>query len=401
MGIDGASKRIYLDNAATSYPKPGEVWESMARYMHDIGASPGRGGYGSSLDAGRLVFEARETAAQLFHAPGAEQVVFTPNVTYALNFAIHGLLRRGDHIVTTSMEHNSVIRPLRSAGESIGAEVTVVKCDAQGRLDPHDVRCALRPNTRMVVMTHASNVCGTVMPIVEVAGVAHEAGVFMVVDAAQTAGVIDIDLRSMAVDVLAFTGHKGLYGPPGTGGMVLSARAATEMASSIQGGTGSRSDEEFQPGFLPDKFEPGTPNTLGIAGLRAGIGFLLENGVDQIGMHELRLAGEFAKAAHAIPGIRVFGLWETGDEAAICARDRVATVSVGFVSAQADPARAAFLLDKEFGIMVRSGLHCAPLAHRTLGTFPAGTLRFSFGWFNTMSDVRDAAGALSCIAERC
>lgn len=401
MRIAGADKRIYLDNAATSYPKPDEVWESMSRYMHDIGASPGRGGYTNSLDAGRLVFEAREAAARLFRASGAEHVVFTPNVTYALNFAIHGLLRRGDHVVTTSMEHNSVIRPLRSAQESIGAEVTVVKCDAQGRLNPHDVRRALRPNTRMVVMTHASNVCGTVMPIAEVAGVVREAGVFMIVDAAQTAGVIDIDLGLLPVDVLAFTGHKGLYGPPGTGGMVLSPRAATEIAALIQGGTGSRSDEEFQPGFLPDKFEPGTPNTLGIAGLRAGIGFVLENGVDQIGLRELQLASEFAQAARAIPGIRVFGPWETSDEAAACDSARVATVSVGFVSAQADPARAAYLLDKDFGIMVRSGLHCAPSAHKTLGTFPAGTLRFSFGWFNTMSDVRSAAGALSCIAGRC
>jgi len=239
------------------------------------------------------------------------------------------------------------------------------------------------------------------MPIAEVAAAACEAGVFMIVDAAQTAGVVDIDLGLPTVDVLAFTGHKGLYGPPGTGGMVLSARAAKEMAASIQGGTGSRSDEEFQPGFLPDKFEPGTPNTLGIAGLRAGIQFVLENGVDQIGMRELRLAGEFAQAARAIPGLRVFGPWETDDEAATCAPDRVATVSVGFVSAQADPGRAAYILDKDFGIMVRSGLHCAPLAHRTLGTFPAGTLRFSFGWFNTMSDVRSAADALSCIAGRC
>ena len=326
MRIAGADKRIYLDNAATSYPKPDEVWESMSRYMHDIGASPGRGGYTNSLDAGRLVFEAREAAARLFRASGAEHVVFTPNVTYALNFAIHGLLRRGDHVVTTSMEHNSVIRPLRSAQESIGAEVTVVKCDAQGRLNPHDVRRALRPNTRMVVMTHASNVCGTVMPIAEVAGVVREAGVFMIVDAAQTAGVIDIDLGLLPVDVLAFTGHKGLYGPPGTGGMVLSPRAATEIAALIQGGTGSRSDEEFQPGFLPDKFEPGTPNTLGIAGLRAGIGFVLENGVDQIGLRELQLASEFAQAARAIPGIRVFGPWETSDEAAACDPDRVATV---------------------------------------------------------------------------
>lgn len=401
MDVAGGDKRIYLDNAATSYPKPAEVWESMAHYMHDIGASPGRGGYRSSLDAGRLVFEAREAAAQLFRASAAEQVVFTPNVTYSLNFAIHGLLRPGDHVVTTSMEHNSVIRPLRSAEKRIGVEVTAVECDAQGRLDPRDVRRALRRSTRIIVMTHGSNVCGTVMPIAEVAGIAREARVFMVVDAAQTAGTVDIDLRALAVDVLAFTGHKGLYGPPGTGGMVLSPRAATEMAPAIQGGTGSRSDEESQPGFLPDKFEPGTPNTLGIAGLGAGIRFVLKNGANQIGMHELQLASEFAQAARAIPGILVFGPWETGANAAACAPDRVATVSVGFTSRQADLARVAFLLDRDFGIMVRPGLHCAPAAHRTLGTFPTGTLRFSFGWFNTTSDARNAAGALAQIAGGC
>jgi cysteine desulfurase/selenocysteine lyase len=296
------------------------------------------------------------------------------------------------------MEHNSVIRPLRSAQESIGVEVTAVKCDAQGRLDPRDVHRALGPNTRMIVITHASNVSGTVMPVAEVAGIAREAGVFMVVDAAQTAGAVDIDLRALAVDALAFTGHKGLYGPPGTGGMVLSPRAAAEMAPLIQGGTGSRSDEEFQPRFVPDKFEPGTPNTLGIAGLGAGIRFVLKNEVNHIGMHELRLAGEFAQAARAITGIRVFGPWETQASASVCARDRVATVSVGFTSTQADASRVAFLLDRDFGIMVRSGLHCAPAAHRTLGTFPAGTLRFSFGWFNTMSDAHDAASALAQIA---
>ena len=398
MDIAGTDRRVYLDNAATSYPKPAEVWESMAHYMHDIGASPGRGGYESSLDAGRLVFEAREAAAQLFRASRAERVIFTPNITYALNFAIHGLLRRGDHVVTTSMEHNSVIRPLRSAQATVAAEVTVVNCDAHGRLDPRDVRRALRPSTRMIVMTHASNVCGTVMPVAEVAGIAREAGVFMAVDAAQTAGTTDIDLSALDVDVLAFTGHKGLYGPQGTGGMVLSPRAAAEMAALVQGGTGSRSDEEFQPGLLPDKFEPGTPNTLGIAGLGAGIRFVLQRGVNQIAMHELRIAGEFAQAARAVPGIRLFGPWETDTSEAVCAPDRVATVSVSFTSAQADPARAAYLLDKDFGIMVRSGLHCAPLAHRTLGTFPAGTLRFSFGWFNTMSDARDAAAALARIA---
>jgi cysteine desulfurase family protein len=399
MDMAYAGRRIYLDNAATSYPKPPKVWDSMERYMRDVGASPGRGGYESSLGAGRIVYEARESAARLFHAPAAEQVIFAPNVTYALNFAVHGLLRHGDHVVTTSMEHNSVMRPLRFSEEHRGVEITEVECDIRGSLDPEDVRCALRPHTRMIAITHASNVSGTVMPIAEIANIAREAGVFMMVDAAQTAGAIPIDLRELGADVLAFTGHKGLYGPPGTGGMVLSPRAATQMLPLVQGGTGSRSDEEVQPGFLPDRFEPGTPNTVGIAGLAAGIGFVLENGAEQIGLHELRLADEFAQMARGIPGVRVFGPWgaEMGSAAAACALDRVATVSAGFTSPLSDPARAAYLLDRDFGIMVRSGLHCAPAAHRTLGTFPVGTLRFSFGWFNTMDDARDAAIALARI----
>ena len=432
MDSANPGKRVYLDNAATSYPKPPEVWESMERYMRGTGASPGRGGYRNSLDAGRVVFEAREAVAQLFHASRAERVVFTPNVTYSLNFAIHGLLRQGDHVVTTSMEHNSVMRPLRFAQSRSGVGVTVVQCDAQGRLDPEDLRRALRPDTKMIVMTHASNVAGTLMPVAEVAGIAREFGVFMVVDAAQSAGAVHIDLGEMPVDVLAFTGHKGLYGPPGTGGMVLSARAATEIAPLVQGGTGSRSDEEFQPGLMPDKFEPGTPNTVGIAGLGAGIRFVLQHGESQIGAHELQLAGEFARLARETPGVRLLGPWDrecdtgvdTGVRAGVsagvsatanttasatanttasaarntAAADRVATVSVGFTSERADASRAAFLLDSEFGVMVRSGLHCAPLAHKTIGTFPAGTLRFSFGWFNTIEDARYAASALASAA---
>ncbi len=402
-----AGRRIYLDNAATSYPKPPEVWASMERYMRRVGASPGRGGYASSLDAGRILFAARESTAQLFHVPAAERVIFAPNVTYALNCAIHGLLNHGDHVVTSSMEHNSVMRPLRLAESHGGVQVTVVRCDARGRLDPEDVRRALRRRTRMIVMTHASNVSGTVMPIAEVAAIAREAQVLMVVDAAQTAGAVPIDLSALGVDVLAFTGHKGLYGPQGVGGMALSLRAADEMLPLAQGGTGSRSDEETQPELLPDKFEPGTPNTPGIAGLAAGIGFVLENGIARIGMHGLRLADEFAKAARNIPGVRVFGPWESEskpeadavtESAQAYAPNRVATVSVGFTSTPPDPARAAYYLDQDFGIMVRSGLHCAPAAHKTLGTFPVGTLRFSFGWFNTIDDARDAARALAHIA---
>lgn len=388
--------KIYLDNAATSVPKPPQVWEAMQQYMLNIGASPGRGGYSLSLDAGRLTLNARIAAARLFRAPSEEHVVFTPNVTYALNCAIHGLLRPEDHVVTTSMEHNSVIRPLCHAKDQNRVEVSIVGCDSLGRLDPDDIRKAIRPNTKMIVMTGASNVVGTILPVADVGRIAAEAGAFFVVDAAQTAGVIDLDFGALGADILAFTGHKALYGPPGTGGMIVSDRAAAEMLPLAQGGTGSKSDEERQPGFLPDKFEPGTPNTVGIAGLAAGMQFVQKTGPDRIRRHEAELASRFVQQAVDIgPKVRVLGPWGSGEASA---DDAVATVSISFEDGCIDPGRLAYELDAEFGVMVRSGLHCAPLAHKTVGTFPEGTVRFSFGWFNTIADVDRAATALAELA---
>lgn len=370
----------------------------MRHYICNIGASPGRGGYSLSLDAGRVALNARIAVAELLRAPSEEHVVFTPNVTYALNSAIHGLLRPGDHAITTSMEHNSVIRPLRHAEDQEGVELSIVKCDALGRLNPDDVRKAVRPNTRMIVMTNASNVVGTILPVAEVGRIAAEVGAYFVVDAAQTAGILDLDFGALGADVLAFTGHKALLGPPGTGGMVVSDRAASEMLPLAQGGTGSRSDHERQPDFLPDKFEPGTPNIVGIAGLAAGIEFLQTTGVDRIRQHEAQLAKEFVgRLRGSAPRVRILGVWGS-DEA--CSDDAVATVSIGLEESCADLGCLAYELDSRFGIMVRSGLHCAPLAHRTMGTFPEGTIRFSFGWFNTASDVDAAASALMCLASK-
>jgi len=379
---------VYLDHAATSRPKPPAVAAAMDRYMREVCASPGRGGYALSLDAGRIVFRARAALKQLFNAASEESVVFTLNVTHALNIAMHGLIRPGDRVVTTSVEHNSVIRPLRQLQADHGLELTIVQCDRHGMLDPSDMARAVQPGTRAVVMTHASNVLGSILPIAEVGRIAHEAGAFFIVDTAQTAGVLDIDFNEVGADVLAFTGHKSLMGPPGTGGFVVGAEAAKQMRPLFSGGTGSRSHLETQPEELPDRFEAGTMNTVGIAGLAAGVEFIAGVGMERVRRHELELAATFIEGAQAIDGVEVYG---PGAREA-----RVPTVSVGL--AGRDLAQMAYALDAEHGVMVRPGLHCSPLAHRTAGTFPEGTLRFSFGCFNTREEVDYALSALATVA---
>jgi cysteine desulfurase/selenocysteine lyase len=311
---------IYLDNAATSNPKPDTVWQAMESYMRTLGTSPGRGGYASSLASGRLVFSTRSRVCSLFNVPTEKQVVFMPNVTYALNTAFKGLLVPGDHVITSSMEHNSVIRPLRFLEAEGDIEVSIVPCNSKGELDPEDVRKALRPDTKMIVLTAASNVTGTLMPIHAVGRIAREAGVYYVLDTAQAAGYLDLNFGDLATDVLAFTGHKSLYGPPGTGGFVLSERAAAQMVPLVQGGTGSRSDREEQPEDLPDKFEAGTLNTVGIAGLGAGVEFVLEQGLARIRVHESNLTRLFIAGLREISGLRFYGPDED--------RERVPTVSV-------------------------------------------------------------------------
>jgi cysteine desulfurase family protein len=378
----------YFDNAATSHPKPEITWKAMEHYLKQVGCNPGRGGYAGSIEAGRIVFAARERLKALFNAPSEKQVIFTPNVTYALNFAIKGLLSPGDHVILSSMEHNSVVRPLRFMEKHYGVKLSIVPCDRAGRLDPEDVRRALRENTKLVVLTHASNVTGTILPVAEVAAVLRESEAFFVLDTAQTAGVLDIDFQALGLDFLAFTGHKALYGPPGTGGFVISERAAERLVPFVQGGTGSKSDLGEQPDFLPDKFEAGTANTVGIAGLGAGIQFVTATGLEKIREHEQNLTRLFLAGIEGIPGVRVYGP-EQMDE-------RVATVSLTLDGA--DLGEVAARLDAEYGIMVRSGLHCSPLAHKTIGTFPAGTLRFSFGYFNTEEEVLTAVEALQALA---
>lgn len=378
---------IYFDNAATSWPKPPGVAEAMTHYLNNIGASPGRSGHRLAIEAARAVYGAREAVAELFHAPDPLRVVFGANVTEALNLALNGLLRPGDHVVTGSLEHNSVMRPLRAL-EREGVALTVAPCSTQGELDPADLEAAIRPDTRLIVLNHASNVVGTLLPIAEAGRIARQSGILLLVDAAQTAGAYPIDVQADAIDLLAFTGHKSLYGPMGTGGLVIGERVdAGRLAPLKRGGTGSRSEHEEQPAFLPDRCESGTPNAVGLAGLAAGVRWVLGQGVERIRAHEQALTEHLLAGLAAIPGVTVYG---TGD-----ARRQTATVSFNITGRQ--PSEVGLHLDGRYEIMCRVGLHCAPAAHRTLGTFPGGTVRFGLAAFNTAAEVERALEAVAAL----
>jgi cysteine desulfurase family protein len=371
---------IYFDNAATSWPKPPAVRAALSDYFGEAGGNPGRSAHRMSVAAARVIENARQALAEVFHADDPSRIAFAHNATHALNAALYGVLRAGDHVVTTSLEHNSVMRPLRHL-ETLGVEVTVVRCP-DGAFDLDGFRAALRRGTRLVVTTHGSNVVGTLAPLGDIAQLAREYGALYLVDASQTAGVVPIDVQEIGVDLLAFTGHKGLLGPTGTGGLFI--REGVTLSPLLRGGTGSNSAHEVQPDFMPDAYESGTANVAGIAGLGAGARFLLEIGIENVIRHERALVAQFLAAADDVPGLIVYG-------------PRDPSVRCGVVSfnlKDALPSEVGLILDQSFGIMARTGLHCAPAAHRTLGTFPTGTVRFGFGWFNTPAEVETAVAAL-------
>ncbi|HEX9116551.1 MAG TPA: aminotransferase class V-fold PLP-dependent enzyme [Anaerolineae bacterium] len=374
---------IYFDNAATSWPKPPQVAQAMVHFLEDVGGSPGRAGHRMSIEASRLVGDAREDLATLFGIDDPCRLAFAKNSTEALNIAIQGLLGPGDHVITSSMEHNSVMRPLRHLEGEGTIAVTVVPCSRAGQLDPDDVRRALRPNTRLVVVLHASNVTGTLLPIREIGAIAQEAGVPFLVDASQTAGAYPIDVKADHIDALAFTGHKSLLGPTGTGGLYL--REGLDPPPLLHGGTGSRSEEEYQPDFMPDRYEAGTMNVTGLAGLGASVRFLLDTGVPEIARHERELVAHFVAGAEALPGLTLYGPHPPAE------RIGVISFSVAGITAS----KLGLLLDRRYGIMSRIGLHCAPAAHRTIGTFPDGTVRFGFSYFNTAAQVERSLAALA------
>ncbi len=383
---------IYFDNAATSWPKPPGVSEAMTRFLREIGANPGRSGHRLSVAAGRIVYEARERIAALFHAPDPLRVVFGANVTEALNLALRGYLRPGDHVVVSSMEHNAVMRPLRAleAGLDGGPiELTVVPCSREGFLDAADLEAALRPHTALIALNHASNVCGSLLPVRQAGEIARRHGCLLLVDAAQTAGAYPINLEADRIDLLAWTGHKALGGPMGTGGLVIGPRVDLDRFRPLKrGGTGSRSEWEEQPDFLPDRFESGTLNTVGLAGLSAALGWLLEQGVASIRRHEMALTQRLLDGLAAIPGLTVYG----GRDAAR------QTATVSFNIAGLLPSDVGLRLDEEAGILCRVGLHCAPAAHKTLGTFPTGSVRFGLSVWNTGAEIDRALEAVSRLA---
>ena len=379
---------VYLDNAATSWPKPPGVLAAMQDYLENCGGNPGRAGHGKALASARMIYEARDALTALFNAPSPDRVIFTKNATEAINLLLFGFLNSGDHVIVSSMEHNAVMRPLREL-ESRGVRLSVVPCDACGRLDPDVVKRAICPDTRLILIMHASNVTGVLLPIAEVAAIAREAEVRFAVDAAQTAGVCPIDMQALGIDFLAFTGHKSLGGPQGTGGLTLG--ADVNLRPLMFGGTGSASESEIQPDFLPDKLESGTLNAVGIAGLGAALADLTDFGVPNVLAHEQKLIGLFRNGLREIPGVELYGP-ESPQEAV-----GVLSLNIGDLPCEEVGVR----LERDFGILTRTGLHCAPAAHRTIGTFGRGTVRFSVIRFTTEDDIRAALAAVAELARSC
>ena len=380
---------IYLDNAATSWPKPAAMLQAMNDFNANIGANPGRSGHRLSTDAARVIYDAREGLATLLGIDDPQQLIFSRNATEGLNTILQGLLRPGDHVLTTSMEHNSVMRPLRALVEQ-GVELSVLPCDNAGDLCLDTLAAAIRKNTRLIVMTHASNVTGTILPVAQVSELAHDRGLLLCVDAAQTAGCVPLDVLRDQIDLLAFSGHKSLLGPQGTGGFYIRKGLEEQIRPLAYGGTGSRSEFEEHPTFMPDRFEAGTPNTIGIAGLGAGAAYVATMGVSVIRAKEITLTRILMAGLKAIRGVKVYGPPDPARKTA------VVSFNVGGIS----PSDLAFQLDERFNIMARSGLHCAPSAHRTIGTFPEGTVRFSLSPHTTREEVTTAIEAVKTLAHQ-
>lgn len=379
-------QRIYLDNGSTSFPKAPGVGDAMKNILEQGAYNINRGTYEGAYQVAEMVLDTRQQLCKLFHFGQSRNVVFTPSITYSLNYIIKGLLQPGDHVIVSSMEHNAMMRPLCQMAAR-GVSFDTAQAGPDGSLDPQQVVDLINPKTRAVMMLHASNLCGTLLPMEEIGQICAQRGLVFVVDAAQTAGVFPVDMEKMHIDALCFTGHKSLGGPQGIGGFLVGDSLVEQIEPLIAGGTGSHSDSEEMPTFMPDRFEAGTMNLPGIAGLHAALQYLEEYGMETIARQELALTGQFINGALALPDTRVVGKLDTLGRAPI--------VSLDFL--RADNAEVAFYLENQHGIMTRCGLHCAPRAHKTLGTFPQGTVRFSFSHHNTEQEVATCLAALQDI----
>lgn len=378
---------FYFDNAATSFPKPITVEQALLNYHRNIGASAGRGAYPRAQASGRILEETRALLLKLINGRHPERMIFTFNASDALNLAIKGIAWKAeDSAVVSVMEHNSVLRPLHALQERVGIKIIKVPANAQGLIDPLDVARAIQANTKLIAVVHASNVSGSIQPIAEIGQIARSKGIPFLVDAAQSAGALPLDVEAMKIDLLAFPGHKALLGPLGTGGLYI--REGLDLDTLKEGGTGSLSEQEIQPDFLPDRYEPGSHNALGIAGWKAGLEFVLEQGVENIRRDEEQLTAQFLEGLKNIPNVKVFGPNDTSQQVA------VVSLRLGNLA----PIDLSQKLYDQGQLMTRSGLHCAPGAHQTLGTAPDGTTRFSFGYFNTPADIEQALKTLKSIA---
>lgn len=377
---------IYLDNAATSFPKPEGVSDAMKSYLDHVGATINRSVYASAQDAGLVTLRLRERLKKLFRFPEpVTHVILTPGATWGLNMVIRGYLKPGDHCIVSSVEHNAVMRPLLQLP---GVEFDRIPCNREGLLDPGDIEPLIRPNTRLLLMAHGSNVCGSVQDAAAVGAICARHGIAFVLDAAQTAGHYPIDFEKFGLSALCVPGHKGLLGPSGIGALLMTGDFARALEPIVAGGTGSASDSEYLPGYLPDRFESGTPNLPGIYGWEAALRFVEETGVHALREHEMGLCRRFLEGLSGIEGADLCGTRDLSR--------RVGVISVDF--REQDNAEAAFALEAEYGILTRCGLHCAPSAHKTLGTFPRGTVRFSLGFSTTEADVDAALEAISKIS---
>lgn len=375
---------IYFDNAATTLQKPESVARAVLEAMTSFG-NPGRGVHEPAMAASRAIYDARCALARLFHGENPARIAFTANATQALNTAIKGILNPGDHVITTAMEHNSVLRPLYELEER-GVELTILPADKKGRVAFEGFEAAIQSNTRAIVCTHGSNLTGNLVDIGKIGAIAKAHGLLLVVDASQTAGVIPIDVGEMNIDILCFTGHKGLLGPQGTGGLYV--REGVAVRPLLTGGSGVQSHSKTHPIQMPTALEAGTLNAHGLAGLNAGVGYLLEVGIDTIRQKELDLMWTFYESVKTIPGITVYGDFSH--------RERCPIVSLNV--RDYDSSQVSDALFSEFGIATRPGAHCAPLMHDALGTGNRGAVRFSFSHYNTMEEIKTAVSALREIA---